>query len=294
MPKTIPAHLRDQASKCIFCGEPGVTRTHVWPDWLNRLLYEGNSRIEEIEFRDAPNPPPEPWEKEQRQKQGSLFSQKPYLACENCNTGWMHDFEDEMLKFAKPILTGEGVVKLSPYQHRVLVGWLTLITILAQYTNKNLHGDLPISKADHQYMKQYRWPPDDWTIVCASLDTSLWRQKYKMHAIGIYRHDVGQQLPGLVPTVTNNTQVSSFGMGKLFVQVFTCPIGQYSADFRVASKTRGLVQLWPLAGSFWPFPKRPAKFPTKLILKDGEPDIIANAFYDRLKIMTKRRGARER
>jgi hypothetical protein len=143
MPKKIPEHLRDKARKCIFCGEPGVTQTHVFPDWLDELIATGNARSQFFQLEDEPFSIPTVVENVR--KQGSVFSQKPYLTCGACNNGWMNRFEDEMVKFSKPIFLGQQA-NLTEYQTRVLVGWLTLITILAQYPQRrHLINGLPVS-----------------------------------------------------------------------------------------------------------------------------------------------------
>jgi hypothetical protein len=275
---------------CIFCAGSPLTKTHIWPAWLNTLIGGATHHQEESEHRDAPNPPPKPHEREVKQKQGAIFSIKPYLACGKCNNGWMNRFEDEMVKFSQPIFLGSTEIKLTHYQLRVMVGWLSLITILAEYTNKKLSWDNhPITKDERLYFKAYLAPPPNWTIVAASLEGTKWQQKYKQHCMGIYMNYIGSGLsPVFVPNADDNTQISSFGMGSLFVQVFSCPVDRYVSDFRVASKSRGLIQLWPLPGGFWPFTKGTAKFPTKTVLKDDEAEIIADAFYDRLRMMTKR------
>ncbi len=84
MDKKVPSHLRKKAAKCIFCDEPGLSKTHIWPAWLNSLLAPGTAHWVKAERRDAT---------EVKIKQGSIFSQKPYLACVCCNTGWMKSFE---------------------------------------------------------------------------------------------------------------------------------------------------------------------------------------------------------
>jgi hypothetical protein len=59
-----------------------------------------------------------------RVKQGGLFSQKPYLACDCCNTGWMNNFEKQTLLFAKQlIVSGENII-LTRDQARSLSCWV--------------------------------------------------------------------------------------------------------------------------------------------------------------------------
>ena len=287
MPKKIPPHLRDKARKCLFCGEPGLTGTHVYPDWLNRLIKGSGQRVHTYEEHGDPYRP-EPLVRKFKRKQGSVFSQAPYLACGDCNNGWMNRFEDEMVKFAKPIFLGEPV-SLTRYQTRVMVGWLTLITILVQYIERGTRQVPAVPAAERYYFKKHRWPPDNWTIVAASLDAPRWRLSHRINLRALYPSP-GFEWPTTIPvTGETNTHLSSFGMGKLFVQLFACPIANHVHDYRTSSKAAGLQRLWPLPSGLWFPSRRLPKFPTKLILDDDGADRIADEFHQRLGILTLRR-----
>jgi hypothetical protein len=74
-----------------------------------------------------------------------------------------------------------------------------------------------------------------------------------------------------------NSQISSFGMGRLFVQTFTCPDTALVDGFRISAKKSGFVQLWPPKRFLLPFQKA-VKFPTEIILNNSEADEVADAF----------------
>jgi hypothetical protein len=265
---------------CIFCDGHGLTRTHIWPDWLERLILPGSHRLEELDNPHVPSI------RGSRIKQGSLFSQKPRLCCEICNGGWMMKFEDEMTAFAKPLFTSlETVTTINETQRRILAVWVSLITILAEFIDRT-QGSICIPKSDRAFLKKYLMPPETWTIVACSLNAKSWHAKYRHHASFIGQFSsVAEYYDAVARGRTNNTQISSFGMGHLFVQVFSCPNYRFIDDFRVAFKSRGFVQLWPIPSTFWPFSNRAAKFPTKTVLNDNEAPVIADAFNDRIKFM---------
>jgi hypothetical protein len=83
----------------------------------------------------------------------------------------------------------------------------------------------------------------------------------------------------------NDTQISSFGLGKVFIQVFTSPHSKLIYDFRSSLRSKGLVQLWPMPHKLNPFAKRLTKFPTKLVLKDEEADMMADAYSKRFDVL---------
>jgi len=200
----------------------------------------------------------------------------------------MNRFEDEMVTFAKPIFLGEPV-SLTKYQTRVMVGWLTLITILVQYIERGTRQAPAVSVAERAYFKKYREPPENWTIVAASLNAPRWRQSHRINLRALYPSR-GFEWPTMIPVTTEtNTHLTSFGMGKWFVQVFACPIPNHVHDYRTSSKAAGLQRLWPLPGRFWFPSRRLPKFPTKVILDDDDADRIADEFHQRLGIVTHRR-----
>lgn len=220
-----------------------------------------------------------------KKKQGSIFSQKPFLACIGCNTGWMKNFEDEMLKFAPPIFTGEQPVDLTQYQIRVFVGWMSLITVLAQYT-KPMREGLVITREEREHLMRNLKPPDDWSIFAASQNidpyvTGSWFMQYRTHTKGLHHFSVPN--PGAPHGW--NTQISSFGMGRVFAQTFVTRSSRIVSDYRLAMKAKDLIQIWPLPAGFWPFTKGTAHFPTKLVLDQDTAEFVADGFMRRLEAL---------
>jgi hypothetical protein len=83
-------------------------------------------------------------------RQGSMFSIKPYIMCIDCNREWGR-IEDEMVRFSKPIFTTFDPVSLTPNQTRVIIVWISLITILSEFSKGN--ADV-IPKGDRQYLER--------------------------------------------------------------------------------------------------------------------------------------------
>src|SRR5262249_27441361 len=128
---------------CIFCDGPGLSKTHIWPDWLERLLGSGTHRTEEFDANDQ--------DRKSKLRQGGLFTQKPYLTCESCNTGWMAKIEGVITSFARPIFASfEHLTILNARKQRALATWIALVTILAEYIDHK-RGNICVPKADREY-----------------------------------------------------------------------------------------------------------------------------------------------
>lgn len=287
MPKKIPPHLGRKAGKCIFCGGTGLTRTHIWPAWLARILdgRQSNSRIENIFKETAIIPGSIEKDERSRRRQGGVFSPKPYLTCETCNTGWMRRFEDEMLKFSKPIFLGSEPVTVDRVQMRVVAVWISIITILAEYQNKTRES-VSISSDERAYLKKYLMPPPTWSIFVVSLDGPRWHTNYRHHSrVVVDFSQWSEYLAAFADAKVANTQISSFGIGKLFFQVFSCPYFRWVDGFNKTAKAHKLIQLWPIPSApFWRV-GRSMRFPTNKIINDEEADRIADDYHKRMKLL---------
>jgi hypothetical protein len=194
----------------------------------------------------------------------------------------MADFEDEMAKFAPPLFSASGTaLRLTISQQRVLAGWIALIAILAEQIDKT-KSSLMIPSRDISYLMKHRAPPPDWSIVCAGLSGEKWRARYrhKTTFIGQFTN-LAEYWATVRRGVDGNTQLSSFGVGKIFFQVFTCPDPRFIADFRRCAEDAKLSQVWPIRASI--FAHRTLKFPMDLVLTDEMADIIADAYMERIK-----------
>lgn len=268
---------------CLFCGGPGLTRTHIWPDWLNRLLRPPNARLEELEH------PRDETVRKLKLKQGSVFSQKPYLCCAKCNGGWMKRFEDEMLKFSRPLFTSlEQTTRLSETQTRVLAVWASLITILAEFIDHK--GSVCISAEDRRFLMERLRPPDTWTILAISINSATWYAKYRHFAKHIAQFTSIAEYHAAVAggKTQNNCQISTFGMGRLLVQIFSCPNDQswLIQDYESFASASGVTQIWPLRKRLWPLTPRLTSFPTSNVFDDSQAEDFSNAFNRRLEFLT--------
>lgn len=76
---------------CVFCGFSDLTREHVFPDWMSKMLdshLDGTTTIE----RGG---------KVEKSYKGALLQHKVRLVCKDCNNVWMSKLENEV----KPILS---------------------------------------------------------------------------------------------------------------------------------------------------------------------------------------------
>src|SRR5260221_11918341 len=104
------------ASRCGFCGGPGVTKEHVWPDWLRKVILEsrtssGQKRFHaEIETGGAT-----------RQFKSETLQMTVKMPCRICNNGWMSALESQVQEFMTGMADRGSTVLLSAARHIALV-----------------------------------------------------------------------------------------------------------------------------------------------------------------------------
>jgi hypothetical protein len=217
-------------------------------------------------------------------KQGGIFTQKPHLLCEGCNHS-LGKIEDDLVKFAKPLFTTLDNTRIDAQQIRLLCAWIAVIAILSEHLSLG-ERTITIPPDNLIYIKYKIAPPPYWRIFCCSIVGEKWKYRYARHATSIFGGG-STRMESPIESGSPNTQISSMGMGNLFMQVFTCPSHKISIDYEIAMNAAGLTQLWPTPYRFGLFPKRTAKFPTKLILDDDQAEIIAHRFHNRLRALFK-------
>jgi hypothetical protein len=128
------------AGKCIFYGGPGLTKGHVWPNWLKNILPTTSPHHEitagyfntfELEVLGLP--------KTKEEKQGPARSRKPRNTCQSCNSGWMSIIENDAIAFATPLIKGDDF-QLTDEGQRRLAAFFCLITMRLQSLSQGAPG----------------------------------------------------------------------------------------------------------------------------------------------------------
>ena len=94
------------AKACGFCGGPGVTKEHLWPDWLRKLILASRGGGKGKKFRAE-------FERDGITKhyETTNLETRVSMPCKKCNEGWMHDLENVVTSFLGPMaFPGEGTV----------------------------------------------------------------------------------------------------------------------------------------------------------------------------------------
>jgi hypothetical protein len=98
--------LRRANGRCIFCEQPGLTKEHIWSQWMHPILGI-RPEDEAVEYYQVNEGKAEhPLQLSVRNRQGSTAKKTVRAVCGACNHGWMNDLEKEVRPVLEPLLLG--------------------------------------------------------------------------------------------------------------------------------------------------------------------------------------------
>jgi len=107
---------------CIFCGQLRLASIEdVIPKWVRNALDPTSS----VTIRAEPSGI--------TARTQHLVVTLRDMVCEDCNTGWMHDLEEKVRPFVKPMLTNKHGVDLDVTQQRDLARWAVMKVLLMEH-----------------------------------------------------------------------------------------------------------------------------------------------------------------
>jgi hypothetical protein len=142
----------ERKRRCVFCGNEGVTREHVWPQWINKLLDErpGDTSMTVRSNRDNKGRKAPRLDMQLRQVSGP------------CNTRWMCRLEEQAKPILTPMIIGEMPVELTPVSQSTRANWAMKTVLMSDCA----HGGQPRHYPNSVYSAFfYNRHPDRQTAV---------------------------------------------------------------------------------------------------------------------------------
>jgi hypothetical protein len=239
-------HMSKPAAKCVFCGETGVTKSHIWPDWLDAYLPpRAASYLQTIGEVNTFLPKMRRPALERRVGRGDARARKPRNTCAQCNSGWMSRIEANAKDAIIPLVQGQAFIGaatshtslLNSWGQRAIASLLCLITMRVEFS----HMATRAATDDHRkWIREPEDPPPFWKVWIARYagqnPSAHWCRHYGLQLVSTPDEIVADHVC--------DTQVTTFVMGHLCAHVFsstTIPTFEgYSGQ--------GLCRLWPLTG----------------------------------------------
>jgi hypothetical protein len=113
---------KDTARRCAFCDSHQVSREHVWPRWIAKLMHE---RYGEADWNVLLG------DKERSTKALDAMVKR---VCEDCNNTWMSVIENETQPILAPMMMADArSTRLSPESQRILSTWAMKTMLMADF-----------------------------------------------------------------------------------------------------------------------------------------------------------------
>ena len=269
---------REEPGKCVFCGTTGLTKEHMWPDWLRAYIprtanehREGATIVHLDEEEETIS-----------RRTGDPHSRRIRCVCRTCNNGWMSRMQETTKQFLVPMLVGDST-SLDRRGQRAVSAWSAMLVMVAEHVQREM---IAIPGADRARLRARQMAPPHWRIW-------IGRHSRREHPLFTHRvlsfvpREEFERLGGPAARVDSNTQTSTICLGKhLLIHVMSSDVA-WSIVRRWRLRTEisaGLTQIWPT--------KTPTvSWPPSRALTDAGIDLVANVFFDKATALVRGRGA---
>lgn len=225
------------AGKCVFCGGGGLSKGHVWPDWIDNILPRTATHHEQEigKFNTFQPTVPGP-EYSRRLAQGHARTRKPRNTCRDCNGGWMSVMEGRARPCGARLIAGIPQL-LDLHDQDAIANLLTLISMRLEF----LGHMSAISDRERQLFRNRHEPSDHWKIWIAEFmgddSDQHWSRTYAAQMESKPTDKVGPEYC--------NVRVTTLVIGKLCAHLFYSPIIDFAGYEGVE-----LTQIWPRQNSY--------------------------------------------
>ncbi len=219
------------AGKCAFCGGPGLTKSHIWPEWVEKFLPVPHTHHEQLTGQFATFVPTAAHpDFERRVKQGHVGTRKPRNTCVACNGKWMRTIEEATLPFMEQLLNGTPYL-LETFSQRALATFLCLVTMRLELASTMK----PIPAAHRDWIRTHFEPPPGWQIWIAKYEGAPVMDERFMAIQIASSPDVPRGIEHC------NTQVSTFVVGALCAHLYSSTVWDDFPGYEGAFISR----IWP-------------------------------------------------
>ena len=112
--------------RCIFCGDIGISKEHIWGDWLKH--YVKTILPKHTLNTVTVNRPGTPNVASLRIRAGDPLRSKARVVCEKCNNTWMSEIQNAAKPLLIPMFEGEIRV-LGHATQEIIATWIAMATM---------------------------------------------------------------------------------------------------------------------------------------------------------------------
>jgi hypothetical protein len=231
--------------KCVFCGGTGLTKSHIWPDWMDQYLPpRAEYYVQAIGEVNTFSPRMRRPQVERHTRQGDARARKPRNTCRRCNGGWMSQIESNAIGPSVPLIQGKPFAAevgqhsymLNAWGQRAIASLLCLITMRVEFMHPPTQA---ASVTDRTWIKDKMEPPPFWQVWIARYSGTKAAEHWCRH----YGLDLVSSPSEIRSAPKCNTQATTYVLGQLCAHVFSSTVLHDFTGYGGA-----LCKIWPLTG----------------------------------------------
>jgi hypothetical protein len=246
--------------RCIFCRGIGLSKEHIWADWLKRYIPKDMTNYSSLsatvhetyaEFRH-------------KKHGGDLRSRTLRVVCKSCNNGWMSQLQQRTKPYLLPLTSGD-VTAFDARAQEILSAWVATFVMVAEHFDRY---KVVSSQKERRFLCKNQKAPANWKIWIGDFEKKNWKGHLARFCVPISskEHRIKRMDNGLPRP---NTQTVSFVVGRLYVHVASSATDIFE-NWHL-DRCDLLVQIWPVRRNIVAWP------PTTMT--DRDVDGIAAAFH---------------
>ncbi len=203
------------AGNCVFCGGRPLTKSHIFPDWIDKLIgSSAKGHIQEDGLFETFSTKFPKNDYELIDKQGSAGQRKRRNTCLSCNGGWMSGIEDCAKRPGARLINGERQL-LSPVDQMAISSLLCLISTRFEFIGKQR----AVSALERDILRLTHIPSASWRIWIARFTGNPYEHWSRKYALRLHPTP-----DDMIDAEDCNLYVSTYIIGQLCAHVVYCPI----------------------------------------------------------------------
>lgn len=224
--------------KCIFCQGYGMSKEHLWPDWLSSYFNKTSNDKHVSELYSSEGKSPSILQR-RNERPGNLITKKFRVVCETCNNGWMSQLEEKV----KPTLLGiieNKSVTLTEQNLSILSRWLVMKVMVAEQSEE---GTQVTPEVERKKFYENEKIPNYFRVYIARQKTTH-ESAYLRQSATLALSPDGPSPP--LNGMRRNTQTVGFLIGSLFAYVTAARVDNF--DLESSLNLKQLRRIYPNQG----------------------------------------------
>ena len=203
---------KTSAKMCVFCGNPGLSKEHFWPEWAHNLFDDrppNFTGVAEFVVANSLREPPLV-----RERQGSMLDKKIRVVCKACNNGWMSRLEEEAKQIILAMIS-ENIITLNVQEQKKIARWAMLKVIVL---DQSAPRDAVVDRRDCAEFMAERETSANFTIFVGRCISPRWRLNMLKFSVAMSKTPISLSSP-------KNVQTTTFGFAGIlfYCVVHTAP-----------------------------------------------------------------------